>query len=49
MAIAWDALKGASRLLMEARLKSVQGTRFQPTGFPDLGPATYDLPGPDGA
>lgn len=44
MAIAWDTLKQPSRLLMQARLQPVQGTRFQPTGFPDLGAATYDLP-----
>jgi CRISPR-associated protein Csb1 len=29
---------------MEAELKPVQGTRFQPTGFPDLGAAEYDSP-----
>ena len=33
-----------SRLFVEARLKPIQGSRFQPTGFPDLGPATYTLP-----
>lgn len=32
------------RLLMEAKLKPIQGTRFQPTGFPDLGAAAYDAP-----
>jgi CRISPR-associated protein Csb1 len=32
------------RLLMEAKLIPVQGERFQPTGFPDLGAATYSLP-----
>ncbi len=32
------------RLLLEARLKPVQGTRFQPTGFPNLGHAVYDSP-----
>jgi CRISPR-associated protein Csb1 len=31
-----------TRLLVEARLKPVQGTRFQPTGFPDLGAAVFD-------
>lgn len=36
----------AHRLLLEADLQPLQGTRFQPTGFPDLGAATYD--GPDG-
>jgi len=34
------------RLLIEAKLTPIQGTRFQPTGFPDLGAAEYD--GPDG-
>jgi CRISPR-associated protein Csb1 len=36
-------LKNEARLLIEVPLKPVQGTRFQPTGFPDLGPATYQL------
>lgn len=40
-----DALKSAPRVLIEAALKPVAGTRIQPTGFPDLGPATYDAPG----
>lgn len=39
-------LKDQPRLLLKAALKPLQGTRFQPTGFPDLGAATYD--GPDG-
>jgi len=42
----FDNLNNVSRLLIEASLQPVQGTRFQPTGFPDLGAATYD--GPDG-
>jgi CRISPR-associated protein Csb1 len=33
-----------SRLLMEADLEPLQGDRFQPTGFPDLGAATYTRP-----
>jgi CRISPR-associated protein Csb1 len=37
-------LANESRLLIEAKLKPIQGSRFQPTGFPDLGPATYNLP-----
>lgn len=41
-----DALQNSPRLLIEAELQPVQGTRFQPTGFPDLGAATYE--GPDG-
>jgi CRISPR-associated protein Csb1 len=36
-----DALTNAPRLLLEVELKPLQGTRFQPTGFPDLGAADY--------
>jgi CRISPR-associated protein Csb1 len=32
------------RLLLEAPLRPVQGARFQPTGFPDLGAAVFDAP-----
>ncbi|MCL4183749.1 MAG: type I-U CRISPR-associated protein Cas7 [Burkholderiaceae bacterium] len=39
-------LAGAPRVLLEAQLKPLQGTRFQPTGFPNLGAARYT--GPDG-
>lgn len=39
-------LGNAPRLLLEAHLQPLQGTRFQPTGFPNLGAATYD--GPNG-
>ncbi len=39
-------LASSPRLLLEAELAPVQGTRFQPTGFPNLGAALYD--GPDG-
>lgn len=46
MALDFSALDTAPRLLLEAELKPLQGTRFQPTGFPDLGAAVYD--GPDG-
>ena len=38
------ALDDAPRLLIKAKLKPVQGTRFQPTGFPNLGHAVYDSP-----
>lgn len=41
------SLKTAPRLLLEAQLQPIQGTRFQPTGFPDLGAATFT--GPDGS
>lgn len=40
----FDALDHSSRLLIEASLRPLQGTRFQPTGFPDLGAAQYTLP-----
>lgn len=43
-AIDYEALKAAPRLLMETKLKPLQGHRFQPTGFADLGPARYTLP-----
>ncbi|HEB93740.1 MAG TPA: type I-U CRISPR-associated protein Cas7 [Gammaproteobacteria bacterium] len=46
MTLTLDALKDSPRLLIEAKLKPVQGTRFQPTGFPEIGAAEYD--GPDG-
>ena len=34
----------APRILVEADLAPLQGTRLQPTGFPDIGAATYKLP-----
>jgi CRISPR-associated protein Csb1 len=40
----FDALKTAPRLLIQADLRPVQGDRFQPTGFPDLGAAVYKRP-----
>ena len=39
-------LENAPRLLIKAILEPVQGTRFQPTGFPEIGAAQYE--GPDG-
>jgi CRISPR-associated protein Csb1 len=42
--IDYTALNDAPRLLLEAKLKPLQGHRFQPTGFADLGPARYTLP-----
>lgn len=41
----FDTLKDQPRLLLQAKLKPAQGSRFQPTGFPDLGAATFDGPG----
>jgi CRISPR-associated protein Csb1 len=40
----FEMLKDTPRLLMKARLKPLQGQRFQPTGFADLGPARYQSP-----
>jgi CRISPR-associated protein Csb1 len=37
----FSLLKTTPRLLITAKLKPVLGTRFQPTGFPDLGAAQY--------
>jgi CRISPR-associated protein Csb1 len=39
-----EKLGSAPRLLMEVELRPVQGNRFQPTGFADLGAAVYALP-----
>lgn len=44
MSIDFQALSKAPRVLIEAHLKPVAGTRIQPTGFPDLGAALYDDP-----
>jgi CRISPR-associated protein Csb1 len=41
MSIDLRALETASRLLFTVPLKPLQGDRFQPTGFPSLGAATY--------
>jgi CRISPR-associated protein Csb1 len=38
----FTALKDQPRLLLKAALQPIQGTRFQPTGFPDLGAAKYE-------
>lgn len=46
MSLELSALANAPRLLLRARLKPLQGTRFQPTGFPEIGAAQYE--GPDG-
>jgi CRISPR-associated protein Csb1 len=42
--IDYAALANSPRLLMECELKPLQGDRFQPTGFADLGPARYQRP-----
>lgn len=46
MSLDLSKLDAAPRLLLRAKLKPLQGTRFQPTGFPEIGAAQYD--GPDG-
>lgn len=42
--INYGTLSTAPRLLLEAELEPLQGDRFQPTGFADLGAARYTLP-----
>jgi len=46
MSLDLAALATAPRLLFRAKLRPLQGTRFQPTGFPEIGAAQYE--GPDG-
>lgn len=41
MPVDLKTLDGKNRLLFEIPLKPMQGTRFQPTGFPNLGAATF--------
>ena len=41
MTLDFAALDNATRLLFTVELKPLQGDRFQPTGFPSLGAATY--------
>ena len=44
MSLNLSALSNAPRLLMKAKLEPIQGTRFQSTGFPEIGAAKYDGP-----
>lgn len=46
MSLDLSALATEPRLLLRAKLQPLQGTRFQPTGFPEIGAALYE--GPDG-
>lgn len=46
MSLDLSALAKTPRLLLRAKLRPLQGTRFQPTGFPEIGAAQYE--GPDG-
>ncbi|MBZ0154327.1 MAG: type I-U CRISPR-associated protein Cas7 [Planctomycetes bacterium] len=41
MALDLQPLSSASRILFAVELAPLQGQRFQPTGFPNLGPALY--------
>ena len=45
MSIDLTPLNDANRLLFEIPLKPLQGGRFQPTGFPSLGAATFQTSG----
>lgn len=47
MTLDLSALENAPRLLFAIPLKPVQGSRFQPTGFPGLGAATFKTPSGD--
>ncbi|MGC8618602.1 MAG: type I-G CRISPR-associated RAMP protein Csb1/Cas7g [Thermoplasmata archaeon] len=40
----YDKLRNSQRILIEVKLKPIQGDRFQPTGFPDIGAAVYERP-----
>jgi CRISPR-associated protein Csb1 len=40
----YNSTKSTRRILIEANLFPLQGDRFQPTGFPDLGAAEYVTP-----
>jgi len=40
----FSELDDTNRLLFEVDLEPIQGSRFQPTGFPDLGAAEYETP-----
>lgn len=44
MTINMADLSKVNRLLLDAELVPVQGVRFQPTGFPNLGAATFTRP-----
>jgi CRISPR-associated protein Csb1 len=46
--IDYTQLAKSVRLLLEAPLRPVQGDRFQPTGFADIGPAVYKRPDENG-
>lgn len=43
MTLDFSALQSVRRLRYEADLRPAQGSRFQPTGFPDLGAAVFQV------
>jgi CRISPR-associated protein Csb1 len=43
-----EGLTDEPRLILKARLTPTAGSVFQPTGFPDLGPAEFTRPLPEG-
>lgn len=47
MTLDLSVLNSEPRLLFEVPLQPLQGSRFQPTGFPDLGAATFSHNGKD--
>jgi CRISPR-associated protein Csb1 len=47
MRIDLSELTKARRMLLNVPVRPIQGHRFQPTGFPDLGAATYSAPASD--
>ena len=48
MSVDLTLIANERRLLLEACLRPIQGSRFQPTGFPNLGHAVYESPNGDG-
>jgi CRISPR-associated protein Csb1 len=40
-----EGLENETRLVIDAQLEPMAGSTFQPTGFPDLGAATFQRPG----
>lgn len=44
MTVDLSALSAATRVLFAVPLRPLQGSRFQPTGFPSLGAATFQAP-----
>lgn len=48
MSLDLSSLAKTPRLLLRAKLQPLQGTRFQPTGFPEIGAALYEAPDQEG-